>query len=289
MKCAFTAGWRTSAAAQTFVSRSLTVGFVSPSFSRATSRSRNSRARVMSTERVSWKTGACHASVRRRAIVFLVDVSSISSTSPAAAARSRGRRGRRLRDDTALDVLGDDPALGAAALELGDVDSLLACEPARERRGLDATLLRRRGVGDRRGCRLCGRGGSLAATLALVVHLVGGRALLLRLLVGLGGVLVLLLVLGLGRLAAVVGGDVLALVADEGNRAADLDLAGGDDDLQQHAVGLGLDLLGDLVGVELVERLALLDRLALALQPLDDRAGLHPLAEPRKLDLGRHR
>ena len=109
-------------------------------------------------------------------------------------------------------------------------------------------------------------------------------------LVGLGGVLVLvlLLVLGLGRLAAVVRGDVLALVADERDRAADLDLAGGDDDLQQHAVGLGLDLLGDLVGIELVERLALLDRLTLALQPLDDRAGLHPLAEPRKLDLGRH-
>ncbi len=40
----------------------------------------------MSTESVSWKTGACHASVRRRAIVFLVDVSSISSTSPAAVA-----------------------------------------------------------------------------------------------------------------------------------------------------------------------------------------------------------
>ena len=32
-----------------------------------------------------------------------------------------------------------------------------------------------------------------------------------------------------------------------------------DRDLQQHAGGVGLDLLGDLVGVELVERLALLD------------------------------
>ena len=195
MKCAFTAGCRTSAAAQTFVSRSLTVGFVSPSCSRATSRSRNSSARVMSTERVSWKTGACQASVSRRAIVFRVEVSAISSTSPVAAARTAAGAAVGCGDDTALDVLGDDPALGAAALELGDVDSLLAREPARERRGLDATLLRHRGFGDRSGGGLCGRGGSLAATLALVVHLVGGRAFLLRLLVGLGGVLVLLLVL----------------------------------------------------------------------------------------------
>jgi hypothetical protein len=42
----------------------------------------------MSAETVSWKTGACHASVRRRAIVFRVEVSSTSSTSPAAAARA---------------------------------------------------------------------------------------------------------------------------------------------------------------------------------------------------------
>src|SRR3712207_7465921 len=36
---------------------------------------------------------------------------------------------------------------------------------------------------------------------------------------------------------------------------------------------------------QLVERLALLDGVAFALQPLDDRARLHPLAEPRQLDL----
>jgi hypothetical protein len=40
----------------------------------------------MSTETVSWKTGACQASVSRRAIVLRIDVSSISSTSPAGAA-----------------------------------------------------------------------------------------------------------------------------------------------------------------------------------------------------------
>ena len=49
-----------------------------------------------------------------------------------------------------------------------------------------------------------------------------------------------------------------------------------------------VDLLCHLVGVELVERLALLDRLTLGLEPLHDRAGLHALAQPRQLDLGRH-
>ena len=79
-----------SAAAATFVNRSLTVGFVSPSRRRATSRSRSSSERVMSTETVSWKTGACQASVSRRAIVLRIDVSSISSTSPAGAATAAG-------------------------------------------------------------------------------------------------------------------------------------------------------------------------------------------------------
>ena len=87
----------------------------------------------MSTETVSWKTGACHASVRRRAIVLRVEVSSTSSTSPVAAATRRRRSGLRRRDGGPLDVLGDDPALRAAARELGDVDPLLSGEPACER------------------------------------------------------------------------------------------------------------------------------------------------------------
>ena len=42
-----------------------------------------------------------------------------------------------------------------------------------------------------------------------------------------------------------------------------------------------VDLLRHLLGVELVEGLALLDGLTLGLEPAHDRAGLHPLAEPR--------
>src|SRR5204862_1397898 len=81
---------------------------------------------------------------------------------------------------------------------------------------------------------------------------------------------------------------LLALLADHGDRAANRYLTLADGDLQEHPGGLGLDLLRHLVGVELVERLAFLDGVALALQPLDDRAGLHPLAEPRELDLVSH-
>ena len=232
---------------------------------------------------MSWKTGACQASVRRRAIVFRVEVSSSSSTSPAAG-RAAGRCRRRRRQGGLLDVLRDDPALGPRAGDLRDVDPLLAREPPCERRRLDAAVgPRRRGGSLRRR----GRGGGLLAALALGVHRRRRRTLLLRIVGRLGRVVGL----GCGRAArrrAVPGRHVLALAADEGDRAADLDLARVDDDLEQHAVGLGLDLLCHLVGVELVQRLALLDRVALVLQPLDDRAGLHPLAQPWQLDLGRH-
>src|SRR6185503_19808680 len=82
---------------------------------------------------------------------------------------------------------------------------------------------------------------------------------------------------------------VLALLADPRDRLADRRLTLGLRDLQQHAGEVRLDLLRDIVRIELVERLALLDALALGLQPLDDRAGLHALPEARELDLGGHR
>ena len=54
---------------------------------------------------------------------------------------------------------------------------------------------------------------------------------------------------------------------------------------QQDAVDLSLDLLRDLVGVELVERLAAGDRVALALEPADDRALGQRLAHLRHDDM----
>src|SRR5207248_4715006 len=83
-------------------------------------------------------------------------------------------------------------------------------------------------------------------------------------------------------------GNVLPFGADERDGLADGHLSLCDGDLEQDAVRLGLDLLRHLVGVELEERLALLDGFALGLQPADDRAGLHALAEPRQDDLRRH-
>ena len=119
--------------------------------------------------------------------------------------------------------------------------------------------------------------GRLAAALALFFARGRGRAFLLLVLVD------------LDRSLRLVLGDVLALLADDRDPLADLDLlALAGEDLEQDAARVGLDLLGDLVRVELVERLALLDLVALRLQPADDRARLHALAEPRKVDVNRH-
>ena len=73
-----------SAAADAFVRMSDTVGFASPSRRRSTSWARTAFARVMSADIEIWNTGACQASVMRRAIVLRIDVSSTTSTSPAA-------------------------------------------------------------------------------------------------------------------------------------------------------------------------------------------------------------
>ena len=157
---------------------------------------------------------------------------------------------------------------GPVPRELREIDAALARDAPRERRRLDAAV-RRPSLDGRLAACACGDPASAAGAGARpsVPRLAGASRRRRR----------------SRRL-----GDLLALVADEADRLADLDLALGDRDLQQHAGRLGLDLLRHLVGVELVERLALLDRLALGLQPLDDRPGLHALAEPRQLDLGRH-
>ena len=223
----------------------------------------------MSADIEIWNAGASQAFVRRRAIVRRIDVSGTTSASSGAAptVACAGRRGG------ALDVLGDDSAFRARAGQVREVDAALAGDPAGERRRLHAAV-------DPRRLRLGGGlfllGGGLPASLTLLFARLAGRALLLRVLFDLD--------LGLG-----LGGDVLALLADDRDPLADLDLlALAGEDLEQHAAGLGLDLLRHLVRVELVERLALLDLVALRLQPADDRAGLHALPEPRKADVNRH-
>ena len=83
-------------------------------------------------------------------------------------------------------------------------------------------------------------------------------------------------------------GHLLAGLTDVGDGRPDGNLTLGHRDLQEDAGRLCLDLLRHLLRVQLVERLALLDSVALGLQPLDDRARLHPLSEPGKLDLASH-
>src|SRR3954454_2154514 len=79
---AFTSRWRMSACAQTFVRTSVTV--MRTSGSRSRSLATRAFTRVMSADAWSWKTGTCHASVSRRAIVLRMFESGIRSTSPAA-------------------------------------------------------------------------------------------------------------------------------------------------------------------------------------------------------------
>ena len=230
----------------------------------------------MSAETPSWKTGALHASVRRRAIVLRIEVSGTVSTSPAGSAEGAV-----------------DAAAGAAAPEAARSTSSARIRPSgpvpwsdarstprsRAMRRASGDALRRAGAAAVR--RVGGRGRGSGSRLGCGNRRFGavGRRIL-------GRRLALSLCRGLCRgLRRCPGGSVRL---DHGHRRAHLDVALGHDDLGQHAVELGLHLLRDLVGVELVERLSLRDGLALGLEPAHDDAGLHALAEARKLDVGRH-
>ena len=199
---------------------------------------------------------------------------------------SRGSR-RRFAGGGALDVLGDDPTVRASSLECAELDATLLGDAASEGRGLDATSRRRRGTrlwrggrcrGRRRGgrgrrCSRRGRGGSVErrGTDGCRLHL--GRA-------------------GCrGRRCrrCEVARNGLPRLPDQRDQLAYGHLGALElDDLQQDAVGVGLDLLGDLLGVELVERLSLAHRVAFGLEPADDDAALHSLPEAGQRDLGCH-
>ena len=87
-KVAFTAGWRINAMAAAFVRTSDGLIFASPSWIRATRRSRRASVSVMSIVATSWKAGTAAASVSRRTIVLRRFVSGTRSTAPGAIART---------------------------------------------------------------------------------------------------------------------------------------------------------------------------------------------------------
>ena len=236
----------------------------------------------MSADMEIWNAGASHASVMRRAIVFRIWFSFTTSTSPLgtrAPADGSGAHGSRCR--SALDVLRDDAALRPGPAKGGELDPALAGDPPCERRGLDPAAV----LSLLRNLRLRSRLIGLSSALALFLALGTGFPFFFLLLFGdLCGVFGL----PFGRIAR-FGRNIFALLADDRDRLADLDLlplAG--EDLEEDTRSLRLDLLRHLLGVELVERLALLHAVALGLQPAHDGAGLHPLAEARKGDLAAH-
>ena len=140
-KVALTSRWRISATAQTFVRTSVTVG--RSSGCRSTSRARSSWARVMSADIEIWKAGAVprlgHPARDRPP-----ERGELDALDRPGRRRRRARAPVRADDGGPLDVLGDDPPLGAGAVDGGEVDPALARDPPGERRRLDPTAVRSR-------------------------------------------------------------------------------------------------------------------------------------------------
>ena len=202
----------------------------------------------------------------------LLDLDLVDRRSRERRDRHRGSAGSR----GSFDVLRDDSALWTGAGNRAELDAPFPGDPARQRGGLDPAAVVGRRLPDL-GDGLAHAGRSTPPTLALFLTRAPGRSFCPRILVHLlcpGAVAGSLLRLD-------VFGDLFALLADHRDRPADVDLARRDGDLQQDTRGVRLDLLRDLVRVQLVERFALLDLVAFGLQPLDDRPGLHALAQPR--------
>ena len=222
-------------------------------------------ARAMSAETTSWKTGISQASVSRRAIVrrMLVSVTLLDL----AGRHGCGRRRRAGAGAAALDVLGDDAPSGPV--------------PASDERSMPRSRAIRRASGDALSARPlsaapagAGAGSSLGCgrprqSRSPARRLRGPAAAATVPFAGSPG-------------PSSPCSPMNAIVVPTGTSPSATAI------LSRTPDGLGLDLLRDLLRVELVERLALLDRVALGLQPPDDRARLHALAEPRELDLSRH-
>ena len=218
-----------------------------------------------------WKCGVSQASVMRRAMVFRMLESWTTSTSALAGASAAqpGRAAARSTSSATMRPSGPVPWRPASSSPRSFASRRASGEaftrfssPADCSTGCGFLRLRRLAVGI---------GGCLASALSLVFalrsriplflrlpfcHLAGSAVIVLRRLRS-GAVPIRrlrLLLRGLLRFR----GDLLAFLADDRDRLPDLDLlALPGEDLQDDAGGVGLDLLGDLLRVELVERLRL--------------------------------
>ncbi len=221
-------------------------------------------ARVMSADTVSWKTGTCHASVRRRAIVrrMLESGTAVSA-----------------RAETSSWVAGGPTAAGATAARSTSSATTRPSGPVPVT--APSSIPRSRAIRRASGDAFTRPPASSRAPLVTARN---SPACSRRLDGCLRG-------RSLHNLASRFGRDVrkgLAFASDDCNRLTHRHLALDHGDPEEDAARLGLDLLGRLVGVDLEQRLALLDGVTLGLEPTDDRAALHPLPEPRELDVGGH-
>ena len=215
----------------------------------------------MSADVCSWKTAICHASVSRRAIVLRMFVSGTRSTSPAGTGACNS-------------LLLAGAAAGAPASARSTSSATIRPSgpvPRSAARSIPRSRASRRASGE-----ALIRPFPEAAAAGTCSSFACNRQLL-------------------GASATAGGGAApqpparLALLADERNRLADRHLALGDRDLEEDS-GRLLRLLCVTLSVSSSKSGSpFLHRLALRLEPADDRAGLHALAEPRQDHLRRHR
>src|SRR4051794_23785218 len=210
-----------------------------------------------------------------------------------------------------LDVRLHDPPRRPRSRDRLELDARLLREPPCDRRCLDALAVAAVRVVGRGLLLACIRFG-LLVVFAFALGFVGLVAFVVLGVLGVAGLVLIrvavvvirrlrlflvlrLLVVGLTRLvlgvrvAVVARSAALRRVADLRDRLADRErVALLREDLDERAVAVGVVGHVRLVGLDLDQRLALLDLAALLDEPLQDRALLHRVGQPRHHHLGGH-
>ena len=159
---------------------------------------------------------------------------------------------------------------GALAGERGEIDAFLGRDAARERAGLDAIIALAEHIG---GGELARRGGGLR---------LGG----FRCRGGFG----LCLCRAIGGRRGIDTADILAVFGQHGDDGVDLHALGAflDQDFRERALIDGLDFHRGLVGLDLGDDIAALNRVARLFQPFRQRAFLHGRRQSGHGDVNGH-